>query len=98
MPSCSNGDNLPLFFYVSSRNVVASSCRHMELQSDATFVRAVTFPNALIDTKAHCAILQLSTHATSAALLASFCVPYLTSSPYPYASVHPGTKPSVTCV
>lgn len=38
-----------------------------------TFVRAVIFPDALIDTKANCAMLQLSTRGTSAAVLASFC-------------------------
>lgn len=52
----------------------ASSRRHMELQSNATFARAVTSPSAHIDTKTCChrAILQVPAPASSAALLTSF--------------------------
>lgn len=42
MHSCAKGEGLPLVFIVSSQNAEATSCRHMELQSDATFVQDVT--------------------------------------------------------
>lgn len=77
MHSCAEGERLPLVFIVSSQNAEATSCRHMELQSDATFVQDVTPSAAHTDDKIQrdSANQQVSAPATRpASFMDNFCI------------------------